>query len=103
MAQRAKIFGLIRTATGPGLALLALLGIAGYAVMGPTGLLAWSDYSAAIKTRQTELAELEERRAALKNRVQLLDARAADPDLVGELLRKDLNVVHPDEIVVPLK
>ena len=33
----------------------------------------------------------------------LLDPRGADPDLIGELLRKDVNVVHPDEIIVPLK
>jgi hypothetical protein len=26
-----------------------------------------------------------------------------DPDLAGELMRKELNVVAPDEVVVPLK
>jgi cell division protein FtsB len=26
-----------------------------------------------------------------------------DPDLAGELMRKELNVVAPDEIVIPLK
>ena len=30
-------------------------------------------------------------------------ARHADPDLTGELLRSNLNVVHPDEVVMMLK
>ncbi len=43
---------------------------------------------------------LEEERAELRNRVELLDPERTDPDLVGELLRSNLNVVHPDEIVI---
>ena len=39
----------------------------------------------------------------LRNRVTLLDPRHADPDLAGELLRSNLNVVHPDEMVMLLK
>jgi len=39
----------------------------------------------------------------MKNRVALLDPRHADPDLTGELLRSNLNVVHPDEMVMMLK
>jgi hypothetical protein len=31
-----------------------------------------------------------------------LDPRHADPDLAGELLRSNLNVVHPDEMVMLL-
>ncbi|OYZ43953.1 MAG: septum formation initiator, partial [Novosphingobium sp. 16-62-11] len=30
------------------------------------------------------------------------DPRHADPDLVGELLRSNLNVAHPDELVIPV-
>ena len=36
------------------------------------------------------------------NRVSLLDPRHANPDMVDELVRRDLGVAHPDEIVVPL-
>lgn len=103
MAQREKIAGLIRSALGPGFALLVLLAIAGYAVLGPTGILAWGEYQQALDARGVELAHLETTRDALKNRVALLDPRGADPDLIGELLRKEVNVVHPDEIIVPLK
>ena len=49
------------------------------------------------------LAELEKERAALENRVALLHQDRADPDMVGELLRSQLNVVHPDEVVIKLE
>ena len=42
-------------------------------------------------------------RAELKNRVDLLDPKHADPDLVDELARKDLGVAHQDEVIVPLE
>ena len=103
MAQREKITGLIKAAVGPGFALLTLLAIAGYAVLGPTGILAWGEYQKSLDARQTQLAQLQVTRDALKNRVRLLDPKGADPDLVGELLRKEGNFVHPDEIIVPLK
>ena len=103
MAQREKILDLIKAALGPGFALMTLLAIAGYAVLGPTGVLAWGEYQSKLKSRSIELAKLESERDALDNRVKLLDPRGADPDLAGELLRKKLNVVHPDEIIVPLK
>ncbi|QJB68190.1 FtsB family cell division protein [Parasphingorhabdus halotolerans] len=103
MAQKEKIAGLVRSAIGPGSALLTLLLIAGYAVLGPTGILAWGDYQNTLESRQMQLAQLQVERDALRNRVNLLDPRGADPDLIGELLRKNVNVVHPDEIIVPLK
>ncbi|MEH6789697.1 FtsB family cell division protein [Parasphingorhabdus sp.] len=103
MAQREKITDLAKAALGPGFALMSLLAIAGYAVLGPTGVLAWGDYQAQLELRGVELAKLEKERAALKNRVELLDPKGADPDLISELLRKKVNVVHPDEIIVPLK
>ncbi|QTD56180.1 FtsB family cell division protein [Parasphingorhabdus cellanae] len=103
MAKKEKIGGLIKAALGPGFALLTLLAIAGYAVLGPTGILAWGEYSTSLQERHVQLAALESERDALKNRVKLLDPKGADPDLVGELLRKEGNFVHPDEIIVPLK
>ena len=81
-------------------ALVALLVIAGVAVAGPSGVLAWSENSRLLEEREAELAQLAARRDELRNRVELLDPEHADPDLVGELLRKNLNVAHPDEIVI---
>ena len=82
------------------LALVALLVLGAVAIAGPSGLLAWSENSRLLKERKVELAQLGARSAELRNRVDLLDPRHADPDLVGELLRRELNVAHPDEIVI---
>ncbi len=40
--------------------------------------------------------------AALENRQRLLNPQRVDPDLSEELIRRDLNMLHPDEIIVPL-
>ncbi len=102
MARRPNIKSLFASALGPGLALLALLAIAAYAMLGPTGILAWTDYKTGLAERRVELAQLEEERAALRNRARLLDADQVDPDLAGEMMRKELGVAAPDEIIVPL-
>lgn len=86
-----------------GLALAFLLVMGGLAVAGPSGLLSWSENLRLLDQRQEQLAALTEERDALKNKVELLDPDHADPDLVGELLRSQLNVLHPDEVVVTLE
>lgn len=103
MAQIAKLKTLLMSAFGPALAILLLMMFAGYAVLGSNGILAWGDYSRALKQRQHQLAAVEAERDRLKNRVDLLDPRHADPDMVDELVRRELNVTHPDEVVVPLR
>lgn len=84
-------------------ALVLLVVLTVGAIAGPTGLLAWAENSEVLSERQTRIAALTDRRDALKNRVELLDPNGADPDLVGELVRKDLGVIHPDEIVVTIE
>lgn len=86
-----------------GIALAVLLAMGGFAIAGPSGLLAWSEQSNMLEVRQQELAKLQAERNDLRNRVALLNPSHADPDLAGELLRSDLNVVHPDEMVMMLK
>ena len=81
-------------------ALVALLVLGGWALVGPSGVLAWSENGQLLAKRQAELAQLSVKRDELRNRVDLLDPGSADPDLVGELLRSNLNVAHPDEIVI---
>ena len=83
-------------------ALAALLVMGGLAIAGPSGLLAWSENLRVLDQREAQLASLEAEREALKNRVALLHPDHADPDMVGELLRSQLNVVHPDEVVIKL-
>ena len=75
-----------------------------YAVLGPNGVLAYGDYQApAGQAASSDYAALDERREMLRNRVALLDPRHANPDMVDEMVRKELNVAHPDEVIVPLK
>ncbi|RGP40617.1 hypothetical protein BPTFM16_00903 [Altererythrobacter insulae] len=85
-----------------GMALAALLLFAGFAIAGPTGLLTWNESEELLQQRHAQIAELETRRDMLKNKVDRLHPNGADPDLVGELLRENLNVVHPDEVVITL-
>ena len=94
---------MIFSAFGPTLAILLLILFAGYAVFGSSGILAWGDYSKRLKDAKAELAVAKAEHDRLKNKVDLLNPRRADPDLVDELIRKDLNVNHPDEVIVPLK
>ena len=84
------------------LAFLAVAALLAYAVIGPSGLIALSDHRAALDQRKAELAELQEKHESLTNRVKLLDPNNIDPDLGGELIRKELGVAAPDEIVIPL-
>jgi len=72
-------------------------------LFGTTGLFAWNDYNHALAAKRVELAQLRAQQLRLENRVRLLDPRHVDPDLVDELARRELNVLHPDEIVIPLK
>lgn len=103
MAQFAKLRSLLISAFGPALAIILLALFAGYAVLGSNGILAWGDYSRALEERREELAKVKAKRDRLKNRVDLLDPRHADPDIVDELVRRELNVTHPDEVIVPLR
>ncbi|WP_233151063.1 FtsB family cell division protein [Sphingomonas mollis] len=82
------------------LAVMAFFGI--YAVLGPNGLLAYGDYKRQLVKRERDYAVLDQRRQVLKNRVALLNPDHANPDMVDEMVRKELNVTHPDEVIVPL-
>lgn len=85
-----------------GLALALLLLIGGLAIVGPSGLLAWSENLQLLDQRQAQIKELRKEHGALANQVALLNPENADPDLVGERLRRDFNVVHEDEVVLIL-
>jgi hypothetical protein len=91
MRRGKPIFELIRRAAWPALALLIVGTFAGHAIAGPNGILAWGGYHRALK----------ERKAELRHHSALLDPRKADPDMADELVRKDLGLVRPDEVIVP--
>jgi len=94
--------GLIRRMFWPALALLVVGNFAGYAIAGPNGLLAWGGYHRNLNERKAELGRLEAEKAQLKHHSALLNPKNADPDLADELVRRDLGLVRPDEVIVPL-
>ena len=103
MSQGNRITGMIRRSALPALALLILGTFAGHAIAGPNGILAWSGYHRALGERKAELAEIQQQRAQLKHHSRLLDPNKADPDMADELVRKDLGLVRPDEVIIPLE
>jgi cell division protein FtsB len=94
---------LAREGVTEGVALACLLLLAGIAIAGPSGVLAWGENQRLLEQRRQEVQRLTLERDELQNRVVHLDPRHVDPDLAGELVRRDLNVVHPDEMVMLLK
>jgi cell division protein FtsB len=76
---------------------------AAYALFGANGVLAWGDYSARLKLRQGELAQLQRDQAQLAHRVTLLNPNNANPDMVDELVRRELGLARPDEVIIPLR
>lgn len=94
---------LIRRAAAPALGLLIIGYFLGAAVVGENGMLSWGETRRAKAERLAEVDRLktEEQRLAQRNR--RLDPRATDPDLAEEMTRRELGVVRPDEVVVPLQ
>lgn len=92
-----------RNKTTQNAALAILLVFGGLAIAGPSGLLSWSENLRLLDQRKAQLDAVQKERAALANKVELLHPDRADPDMVGELLRSQLNVVHPDEVVIKLE
>lgn len=93
----------IRRAALPALALLIIANFLGYAIVGANGILSWGDYRRLKSERIVELAQLDAERARLAHRADLLDPRRADPDLADEMVRKELGLVRPDEVIIPIK
>lgn len=86
----------------PALGSLIIIYFVGAALVGGNGVMAWGDYRRAKAERNVELARLEAERARLAHRSHLLDPQSADPDLAEELVRRELGLVRPDEIIIPL-
>ena len=93
----------MRRAALPALGLTIVAFFGAYAVLGPNGLIAFGDYERQLAKRERDYAVLDRQRAVLRNRVALLDPDHANPDMVDEMVRRQLNVAHPDEVIVPLK
>ena len=103
MGRGNRRLGLIRRAALPALAVVVVGTFAGHAVAGPNGLLAWGGYHRDLAERKVELASLQAERDRLRHRSALLNPKKADPDLADEMVRKDLGLVRPDEVILPLE
>ena len=93
---------LMRRAALPAVGLLIILNYLGYAIVGENGVLSWGDYRRVKTERAVQLAALEAERDRLAHRAALLDPRNADPDLAEELVRRELGLVRPDEVIIEL-
>jgi cell division protein FtsB len=93
---------MIRRAAMPAVALLVIGNFAGYAIAGENGVLSLGEYRTAKAEKAVLLSALEEERARLAHRAELLDPRRADPDLAEELVRSELGLVRPDEVIIEL-
>ncbi len=100
MAGVRNPISLIRRAALPAVAFLIIANFVGYAVVGDNGVLSWGDYRRQKAERQVVLARLEGERARVVHRAQLLDPAYADPDLVEEMVRRELGLVRPDEVII---
>lgn len=103
MRRKRQTMRLPRESLTQTMALVFLLVLGAVALVGPSGVLAWTENARALEKNRQEIARLTALRDRLRNRVDLLDPRHADPDMVGELLRRDMNVAHPDEVILPRK
>ncbi|WOK36972.1 FtsB family cell division protein [Sphingomonas sp. C3-2] len=102
MKKGKSSFALLRSAAPTAMMMLVIALFGGYAVIGNNGVLAWGDYSRQLEQSRGELARLEKEKAVLANRVALLDPKKANPDMADELIRRELGLAHPDEVIVPL-
>ena len=95
--------GLIRRAALPAVAFLIIANFLGYAIVGTNGILSWGDYRRLRSDRAIELAQLEQEKARLAHRAALLDPRRADPGLAEEMVRSELGLVRPDEVIINIE
>jgi cell division protein FtsB len=103
MKRAKKFWTLLRGVATPALALIIVAFFGGYALFGANGVLSGFEYRQMLDQRQSELALVEKEKADLANRVALLDPNRANPDLVDELVRRELGLADPDEVIIPLK
>ena len=102
MKKPSPLVNTLRRAAFPAMGLTLMAFFGAYAILGPNGMLAYGDYKRKLVAHERDYAALDQKRTVLRNRVALLDPDHANPDMVDEMVRKELNVAHPDEVIVPL-
>ena len=90
-----------RALAWPAIAILVTVYFGYHLVEGDRGLLAWVRLSHELRQAREELAAASAKRAELQHRVAHMRADHVDPDLLESQIRKTLDVLRPDEIVIP--
>ena len=91
-----------RAITGPVLGISLVFYFAYHLIVGDRGLLAWMELTQQLRDAKATLAALDVERTTLERRVGLLQPEHLDPDMLDERARATLNLVGPNEIVIPL-
>ena len=103
VAAKNTVSSLVRRAALPAVALLIIAHFLGYAISGANGIMSLGDYRRLKAERAVELAQLEQERVRLAHRAELLNPKNADPDLADEMVRRELGLVRPDEVIIPIE
>ena len=102
MVDRTAPLELARRAALPAACIVVMVYFGFHAVTGNTGLFAWQGYKIERAVADERAAEVRVEREVLVRQVALLDPRHVDPDYADELVRRNLGVVRPDEVIIPL-
>ncbi len=102
MESRTAFFSYLSRAALPAVCILLIGYFVSHAITGPTGALAWKDYRTERRALQAQAIVVAEQKAAIARQIKLLDPAGVDPDLADELVRQNLNVIKPDEVIVTL-
>ena len=69
-------------------------------VQGDRGLFAWWQVNDRLERAEAELGKLHLKRQILRRRVALLQREHIDEDMLDEQVRRMLNLVRPNEVVI---
>jgi cell division protein FtsB len=94
MRRRAKVL------VAPVLGIAATFYFGYHLVEGERGLRAWLGVTQELNVARSELAAVTAERDALEHRVAHMRPDHVDPDLLDTQVRKTLDVVSPDEVVI---
>ncbi|MCW5700321.1 MAG: septum formation initiator family protein [Rhodospirillales bacterium] len=91
-----------RYVVGPAVGLFILSYFAYHIVHGDRGIHAWNVLDKKATAARAELQQLRAKREVLEHRVNLLDPKSIDRDLLDESVRRVLGYGHPDDIIIYL-
>ena len=91
-----------RALVGPALGIMLTGYFCYHLVEGDRGLRAWVRVSQELRQAKEELTAVSAKQAELQHRVAHMRANHVDPDLLDSQVRKTLDVLRPDEIVIPV-